>query len=564
MNNDQNSQPSGNIDGFIPRTPQSRHVGFDGGSRRSEALPGVRTRRPGFRGHHGHPIAPDKVTPSSSLPGFTPRRTVNQVGIDSLDLPKPQPLDDSDAGLADKHAKRDKKHRSHGKHIHWKKIILRTGLAIAVLFILCGGWLGWKVLRNTSKVFGGSSNLLGFLSATPLQCESAGRCNVLVAGYSVDDPQNTGGALTDSIMVASIDLRHNTALLLSIPRDLYVSIPGYSYAKINETYEDGQHEHFSQAGYASGGMGLLEKVASQTFGMPIHYYVLIDNNALKDAVNAVGGITVNIQSPDPRGIYDAYTHLKLPNGMNYLNGQQALNLARARGDITAGDVSYGLPGSDFDRTQHQREMLVGLKDKATSGSVLANPLKLGQVFDAIGNNVHTDLSTGNFRRLYDITKNINSANIKSYGLNNVTYGGQSNVDLLQNYNTPSGQEALIPSVGLGNYTQFQLFWQQITSNNPVLKEAANVVVLNGGNIAGLAATEAKSLTAKGINVSITGNAPTGQAVTTIVDNSHGKAPATLAELKSLFGSNVGTNATLSATYPNADFIVVLGADRHAP
>lgn len=430
-----------------------------------------------------------------------------------------------------------------------------------VLVVLCGGWLGWKIIHNTSKVFGGNGDLLGFLSATKLKCENRGHCNILLAGNSADDPGHDGANLTDSVMLISIDVRNNTAFMLSIPRDLWVNIPGNGYAKINEAYPDGQSENFSQAGYAKGGMGLLEEVVSQSLGVPVDYYGLIDYSAFRDGVNAVGGVQVNIQSSDPRGLYDPNTDLRLKNGVQVLNGQNALNLARARGD---GYDSYGFPDSDFDRTANQRMLLIALKDKVFSTSTLANPLKLGQVFDAIGNNVHTDLSTGNIRRLYDIFKHINSSAIKSYGFNDVTLSGQQNVDLLNNYNAPNGESALIPAAGIGNYSQMQLFLQQITSNNPVVKEAANVVVLNGGNTSGLAAAEGAVLTKQGMDVSTTSNAPATQTTDTIINNSGGKDPATLAALEKLFGTNVGTNATLTSSYPNAAFIVVLGESQATP
>src|SRR5258708_30037544 len=108
-------------------------------------------------------------------------------------------------------------------------------------------------------------------------------------------------------------------------------------------------------------MGLLAEVIQQNLGIKTNYYALINYNALKDGVNAVGGIGVNIQSSDPRGLYDPSidwsTHgplVKLKNGVQHLNGEQALDLARARGDAYG---SYGFARSDFDRTQNQRMMM---------------------------------------------------------------------------------------------------------------------------------------------------------------------------------------------------------------
>lgn len=548
------------IDGFVPRTPQNRHVGFDHRLRSAGSLPGVRQRRPGFRKPSPPAAAANMTGRVDGFANFTPRRTA-QISPRQVESPRPQ-LGNRPESHQQLAVESGRRHLARWRRVScWRTVFKRTALGATLLIVLCGGWLSWKILRDTSKVFGGSSSLLGFLSATKLKGEDTGRVNILLAGNSADDPGHDGANLTDSIMLISIDVRNNTALMMSIPRDLDVQIPGNGYAKINEAYPDGQAEGFSQAGYPKGGMGLLEKVVSQTLGIPIEYYGLIDYGAFRDAVNAVGGVHIDVRSTDPRGLYDPNTQLHLKNGWQTLNGKVALRLARSRGD---GYGSYGFPGSDFDRTQNQRELLLALKDKALSSGVLANPLKLGQVFDAIGNNVHTDLSVGNVHRLYDISKHLSSANIKSYGLDNVTFSGQQNTDLLANYTTPNGESALIPAAGLGNYGQLRLLWQQLTSDNPVVKEAANVVVLNAGNITGLAGTEGRLLAGKGMDVSTTDNAPEPQTANSIIDNSHGKDPATLAELKQLFGGTITTNATLTARYSAAAFVIILGASQPAP
>src|SRR5262249_37027253 len=135
---------------------------------------------------------------------------------------------------------------------------------------------------NVQRVFGG--NIFSVLTTTKLKGEDAGRVNILLAGNSADDPGHNGANLTDSIMVISIDTKHNSAFLLSVPRDLWVAIPGYGHAKINEAYVDGQAGEFAAAGYPPGGMGLLAEVVQQNFGLAINYYALIDYNALRDGV----------------------------------------------------------------------------------------------------------------------------------------------------------------------------------------------------------------------------------------------------------------------------------------
>jgi LCP family protein required for cell wall assembly len=342
----------------------------------------------------------------------------------------------------------------------WKKIILWFVSIILIGALIAGGWVAWKVLRNQLKIFGWGG-ITSLFNQEKLNGENTGHVNILLAGNSSDDPNHGGANLTDSIMMVSIDTTNNKAFMLSIPRDLYVDIPGNGYAKINEAYQDGETDHFSEAGYASGGMGLLEKTVSEHLGMPIHYYALIDYAAVRQAVNAVGGIDVTITSTDPRGLYDPSPDLandykplvKLSNGVNHLDGAQALGLARARGNSYG---AYGYGTGDFTRTANQRAILLALKNKAVSGSTLANPVKLGNLFDSLGDNVKTDLSLGNVRRLYDLGKKIPDNAVSSVGLNDVD--GES---LLISYRTSLGQSALIPRKGVDDFSEIKDYVQTL-------------------------------------------------------------------------------------------------------
>lgn len=554
-------RPGNSIDGFVSNS-RGRHVGTSA-ARPQPKLQGVRQRRPGFYVQPSVGGQPSAHRSAASLTNAPNRGFGSQATAASPMTGRRRHSQLAGTPRAEKQTKKG--------HPRLRKFVKRTSIVIVVLVLVVSGWLGWKVFHATNKVFGSGSNLLGFLSSAPLNCENTGRCTILLAGNSADDPGHDGANLTDSIMIVSINMQTHQAFMLSVPRDLYVQIPGGGSGKINEVYPDGQAQHFSEPGYASGGMGLLEKTVSKDFGIPINYYALIDYSAIKDAVDAVGGINVDIQSQDPRGLYDPSidyaTHgplVKLSNGWHNIDGEQALDLARARGDSYR---SYGFAGSDFERAQNQRMMMVALKDKVTTSTVLANPIKLGELFDAIGNNLHTDLSTSNIRRMYDLSKQISSNNIKSYGLNDATVSGKQHVDLLKNYLTPNGEDALTPAAGPNDFSQIQLYIKQLTSNNAVVNEAASVVVLNGSNTTGLAAAEAQVLTNKGIQVAATGDAPasvSNQAANVIIDNSGGKDPATLNALKSTFNATTTTNATISSNYPNANFILILGTNQQMP
>lgn len=447
----------------------------------------------------------------------------------------------------------------------WRTIAKRSALVVLALFIVSGGWLGWKVYRNSAKVFG-NKNPLSVLSAfkpVALKGQSSGHVNILLAGNSADRTDGSGGSsLIDSMMIVSINTKEHTAFMMSLPRDLWVNVPGMGYGKLNTV---GNATGFNESGYPQGNMGALEKVVADDFGIDINYFALVNYTAFRDAVNSVGGIDVNIQSEDARGLYDPSFlaneggALKLANGVQHLDGQTALNLARARGDPYNGKYgAYGFPKSDFDRTEHQRWMMLALKEKVISAGTLSNPVKVGKLMDAIGDNVKTDFQINELASLYYLMKDVKSSDIDSLSLNDA-----DGVNLLANYSGTGGQSALAPAAGVDDYTAIQQYISKKYNANKITKEGANVVVLNGGQIVGLAKTYGDQLAKKGLNVSQVGDAPATAASTVIIDNSGGKKPNTKALLKKTFGNGTSPDTALAQQY-NADFVVILGANQSDP
>jgi polyisoprenyl-teichoic acid--peptidoglycan teichoic acid transferase len=438
-----------------------------------------------------------------------------------------------------------------------RRIIKRILLILGLILLLLGIFMTWKVLRNTSKIFNG--NVLGFFDTTKLKGEDQGRVNILLAGTSEDDPDHGGADLTDSIMLTSIDTKNNTGFTVSIPRDLWVAYgetcsAGYQ-GKVNVAYQCGKDVEFKEAGYAEGGMGLLQKIVSQNLGLPIHYYGKINYTAFKDAVDAVGGIQITVNSDDPRGVYDPNIQkkdggpLKLANGVQKLDGKTALALARSRN--SAG--GYGMTRGDFDRTTYQRAMLLALKDKALSAGVISNPAKLGDLLDAAGDNVDTDFKTNELRRLYEISKKINNSKVQSIDL------ASDEVGLLKTgaYN---GQSIVLPTAGLNNFTKIKQYFKKLTSTDPVAREGATVAVLNGSGVVGLAQKRADELTVRGLTVSTVSNASKQRPTNVIVDLTKGKKNSTKTLLEKQFGvaATTDTTANPEALVYQSDFVVIIG------
>lgn len=322
---------------------------------------------------------------------------------------------------------------------HYKKIL--AGLLAVVA--IASSWIGYGLynkadaaLVSVTKI-GSNAKVTDLLSPEPLDGESTGGVNILIAGNSADDPGHGGAQLTDSIMIASYELSTKKLTLISIPRDLWVDYKG-SYMKIN-------------AVYPLGGMDGLQSVVQQVTGMTINHQVLINYAAFKQMIDAVGGIDIQIDSPDPRGIYDPMIGFQIANGTQHLDGTRALLLARSRNDPTYdGRVAYGLPNGDFDRQMYQRKILQALLTKLTTMTNLINPTTLPDVLDSFTGTVTTNMTAGQLRRLYDLSKQISSTT-------SVSIRGTDDNLLLANYTSYDGQSALIPAAGMGVYGGIQQF-----------------------------------------------------------------------------------------------------------
>lgn len=212
------------------------------------------------------------------------------------------------------------------------------------------------------------------------------RLNVLLLGLDAN-PQRDH-ALTDSMMVASIDPVLGTASIVSIPRDL-VGVPlgdGRTFGpKLNSllsyaTLHPGQ--------FPKGGLHTLEDAVGTLLGIRIDYFATLDLNGFIKLVDAVGGVDVMVDESFFDPMYDGWDgtsyHFgpgwRIKAGLQHLDGVNALAYARSR---------YAVGGSDFKRAARQQQILVALKQKLTSGGSIL--LQLPQLLRTLGDIVRTDL-----------------------------------------------------------------------------------------------------------------------------------------------------------------------------
>lgn len=354
------------------------------------------------------------------------------------------------------------------RHAMPRKRHVGRWVALGVLVVVLGvlGIAGVLFLNRAQEVVdqvtqGRGGSPIQILMASPLNGESSGRVNVLLAGSSFDEQGHDGAALTDSIMVASMDLKTNSIAVVSIPRDLWVSYRG-QHMKINAVFAKGAGvpADSNTLGDYDAGMKALGQVATTVTGLEIDHYALVGYGALKDIVDAVGGIDIVVRGTENKGIYDPAASVDLKEGPQHIDGLTALRLSRARNDPQAegNKHSYGVNDNDFGRTRNQRVVMAALLDKVKNSPALANPATILAVFDTVSHNVRSDLTVGQVRRMYDLSA-------KSTGMVSATIKGEGKIQLLLDNNvhpeTPAAKWSLIPAAGTFNYSAIRQYIAQV-------------------------------------------------------------------------------------------------------
>ncbi len=407
------------------------------------------------------------------------------------------------------------KHRFRSAVIILALVLLAGGSAFAAKSYLS---LGKVIQRNTGV---SAAGLKGKLQLSQLKGEGEGRINILLLG--VGDNTHSGAKLSDTMMVLSIDPQTNDVAMLGIPRDLWVNVPGFGYSKINAAHAYGEQLK------KDGGPDMAKKVVSSALGVPIHYFFRTDFTAFKQAVDSVGGVTIDVK----QALYDIeYPCEKNPNlscgfklkaGVQKMDGATALKYVRCR---------KGNCGDDFGRAQRQQQVLVALKAKALSAKTLLDPAKLSGLIDTVGDNIRLDLQIGEIQRLIDISKKVDSTKMVNAVLDNDEAKG---TNLVRTANI-GGASVVVPAAGIGNYTQIQKFVKSIFVDGYIKQENAPIEVQNGTARPGLALSATNLLKGYSYNVISTVSADrTTYAKTQIVDYSNGKNPYTLRYLEKRFG-----------------------------
>jgi len=433
------------------------------------------------------------------------------------------------------------------------RFALRIVAATLVLVLATGGFLSWRAYSKLHKVFRGTSTVAALASkpVTPnlLKGEGDGRVNILLLG--IGGPGHDGPDLTDTIVVLSVDPVNNTASMLSVPRDLWVKQPiNYfgSQQKINAAYESGKYHYLGKvdgtsanANAVEAGFANVDQVVKTVVGLNINYHVLVNFQAFRQAVDTVGGVTVNVPTAlvDPTMAWENHWNSVLaPAGVQQMDGVHALLYARSR-ETT----------SDFARGQRQRQILVALKDKVLTAGTLSNPAKIDGLMNAFGDNVYSDMSTQGAMRLYSIMKKISDTKIGSIGLTDPPH----NLVMTDHVGNTSVDR---PVAGFNNYTDIQTYVRSQMPDGYITKENAPITVVN--NTATQATAVATLLKTYGYNVTTTATTTQTGVAPVLVDLSHGKDPFTLHYLETRYNTKAVAKlpAGVTVAMGAAKFVII--------
>lgn len=211
-------------------------------------------------------------------------------------------------------------------------------------------------------------------------------------------------ACTDTIIVLTIDPVMKTAGMLSIPRDLWVNIPGYGYSRINTAWTVGE-----AAKLPGGGPGLAMKTVSQLLGVPIQYDVQMDFDTFVSFIDMLGGIEVVPDGKlklDPIGEGTDHFVLKCCQP-RHLNGKRALAYARCR------DASQGCADGDVGRAKRQQQVILAERDKVLDPEEFAKlMIQAPQLYTMFSSGIHTNMSLEDAMKLAVLARDIRPQSIR--------------------------------------------------------------------------------------------------------------------------------------------------------
>ncbi len=382
--------------------------------------------------------------------------------------------------------------------------------------------------------------------------DGKGRLNVLLIGS--DRRPGEGSYNTDTLIVASIDPKTGQVAMFSLPRDTtgipLPNVPARSVfgptwnRKINALFQQARARPDLFPGGKLSGYQALKDTLGGLYGLDVQYFVEVDFNGFRKVVDALGGVTVNVQVPV---IDDEYPGDKgqlrvyIPTGVQHMSGAEALVYARSRHT-----------SSDFDRAARQQRVILSLRQQADFAT-LARPDVLSALVTATKGAVKTDFPVAKLSQLIELAQRIDIGNVRSFVFTPPYYGSEGYV------NGTYVLQADVARIRQAAANAFDFDPREQAQRQEIAEEAAVAWVVSSTGDAARATTLAEYLDYEGFAAS----APRGQArktvaATTILEAYNGaeaEFPKTIARLEAIFKVKVVAKADAKM---RADIVVVQG------
>jgi len=360
--------------------------------------------------------------------------------------------------------------------------------------------------------------------------------NVLLIG---SDLRSGASFRTDTMVVAILRPNEGQVSLISIPRDLWVYIPGWDNNRINTAYQ-----HGISVGYPGGGPGLLKDTIQYNLGIRIDHTAMVDFDGFRKIVDTLGGVDIPVSCPytdwklidpsyNPENENNWFLYTVNP-GVIHMDGDFALWYARSR-----------QKSSDFDRGRRQQEVLRAIFTQALRAGTLT---RIPELYNDVKDSVETDLGLGDILQLALYAPKMTNADIRSYYIR---------PPYVTSWITSGGAYVLSPNQELLS----QLLTEALSpSTRTVQRQAVTIEVMNGTSISGYEELASTRLNYAGFETHIIPSDRQDYAYSVLIDKSAAQDYSVSDSILSVMGMLPGSLIPSPDANSSAQYLLILGYD----
>jgi LCP family protein required for cell wall assembly len=344
---------------------------------------------------------------------------------------------------------------------------------------------------------------------------------------------------TDTMVVAILRPDEGQVSLISIPRDLWVSIPGWDNNRINTAYQ-----HGISVGYPGGGPGLLKDTIQYNLGIRIDHTAMVDFDGFRKIVDTLGGVDIPVSCPytdwklidpsyNPENENNWFLYTVNP-GIIHMDGDLALWYARSR-----------QKSSDFDRGRRQQEVLRAIFTQALRAGTLT---RIPELYTDVKDSVETDLGLGDILQLALYAPKMTNADIRSYYIR---------PPYVTSWITDGGAYVLSPNQALLS----QLLTEALSpSTRTVQRQTVTVEVMNGTSVPGYEELASTRLNYAGFETHIIPSDRQDYAYSVLIDKSTAQDRTSSDTILNVMGMLPGSLIPSPDANSSAQYLLILGYD----